>query len=41
VNITQRLRVLGALETSLTIGVLLGQGAFLLSVFGVATGIAG
>ena len=35
-----RHRVLGAFETALLIGVLLGQGAFLLSVIGLVAGSA-
>jgi hypothetical protein len=35
-----RHRVLGAFETALLIGVLLGQGAFLLSVIGLVVGSA-
>ena len=35
-----RHRVLGAFETALLIGILLGQGAFLLSVIDRVTGIA-
>jgi hypothetical protein len=35
-----RHRVLGAFETALLIGILLGQGAFLLSVIELAAGIA-
>ena len=39
-RIPQRHRVLGAVEIALLIGVLVGQGAFLLSVIGVAAGVA-
>jgi|OpeIllAssembly_1097287.scaffolds.fasta_scaffold1131420_1 hypothetical protein len=35
-----RHRVLGAFETALLIGLLLGQGAFLLSVIDLVAGIA-
>ena len=34
-KVPQQHRVLGAIEISLLIGILLGQGAFLLSVIGV------
>jgi len=39
-TIPHRQRVLGAFEISLLIGILLGQGAFLLSVIELAAGIA-
>jgi|GEM_PF-2347052 hypothetical protein len=39
-TIPHRHRVLGALEIALLIGLLLGQGAFLLSVIDFAAGIA-
>jgi hypothetical protein len=39
-TIPHRHRVLGAFEISLLIGILLGQGAFLLSVIALVAGIA-
>jgi hypothetical protein len=39
-TLPHRHRVLGAFETALLIGILLGQGAFLLSVIDLAAGIA-
>jgi hypothetical protein len=39
-TIPHRHRVLGAFEIALLIGILLGQGAFLLSVIELAAGIA-
>ncbi len=39
-TIPHRHRVLGAFETALLIGILLGQGAFLLSVIDLVAGIA-
>ena len=39
-KVQYRHRVLGAFEITLLIGVLLGQGAFLLAVVGVAAGVA-
>jgi uncharacterized membrane protein YuzA (DUF378 family) len=39
-TVSQRHRLLGAFETALLIGLLLGQGAFLLSVIDRVVGIA-
>jgi hypothetical protein len=39
-TIPHRHRVLGAIEIALLIGILLGQGAFLLSVIELVAGIA-